>query len=400
MRLFKPKYRDKKGRKKQVAKWWIEFKDPNGIVQRWGLSTTNQDVADITRSQLNSLNEWAKKGLSVSDDLVKWVRLQEPKLREKIYDAGLLPVGQTNLTKPLLEHLEDYRNALLINSEDRYVRQTITRIRKIIDGCGFKFWADIEGTKINEYISSRCEKDTGRHTGQIYIRSFRQFANWLKKQKRITSIPEIESMKYDKTERRAFEYDEWSRLLKTTREGPVRSCMTGHTRYVLYKLAMETGLRLDELSSLTRTSFNFSNCTVFVPGKDTKGKRGHHKDATQSMTPETAELVKDLVKDMMPNVKVFSLTTHAPEMLRYDCIAAGIEVENYKGKIVFHSLRHTCATFLVNQGVDIKTVQMIMRHSKIEMTMEYYTHILRGSKAEAVNRLRNIEQESAKEKTA
>lgn len=396
MRLYKPKYKDRNGKTKQVEKWWIEFRDPNGIVQRWGLSTTDQDVAEITKSQINSLNEWAKKGLSVSDDLVKWVRRQGSKLREKIYDAGLLPAGQTNLTKPLLEHLEDYRSALLINSEGRYPRQTIKRIKRIIDGCGFKFWADVDGIKINEYISRRCENGMGRHTGQIYIRCFRQFSNWLKKQKRIISTPEIESMKFDKAERRAFEYDEWRRLLKATREGLVRSRMTGHERYVLYKLAMETALRLDELSNLTRTSFNFSNCTVFVPGTQTK----NDKTATQSMTPETAELVKDLVKDMMPNVKVFSLTPHAPEMLRYDCIAAGIQIENYKGKIVFHSLRHTCATFLVNQGVDIKTVQAIMRHSKIEMTMEYYTHVLRGSETEAVNRLRNIEQEPAKEKTA
>jgi hypothetical protein len=32
--------------------------------------------------------------------------------------------------------------------------------------------------------------------------------------------------------------------------------------------------------------------------------------------------------------------------------------------------------------------------------MEYYTHVLRGSEAEAVNRLRNIEQAPAKEQTA
>lgn len=400
MRLFKPKYKDKRGRKKQSAKWWIEFKDPNGIVQRWGLSTTDQDVAEIISSQLNFLNEWAKKGLSVPDDIIKWVKKQEPKLREKIYKAGLLLAEQTNLTKLLIEQLEDYRSALSINSKDRYVRQTIRRIERIIDGCGFKFWADVDGIKINEYISSRCENGMSRHTGQIYIRCFRQFANWLKKQKRITATPEIESMKFDKAERRAFEYDEWHRLLDATREGPERSKMSGWIRYVLYKLAMETGLRLDELTGLTRTSFNFSNCTVFVPGKDTKGKRGYHRDATQNMTSGTAALVKDLIKDMKPNAKVFHLTPHAPEMLRKDCEAAGIETTNYKGTIVFHSLRHTLATFLVNKGVDIKTVQVIMRHSKIEMTMEYYTHILRGSKAEAISRLRNLEQKLVKEKSA
>ena len=45
-------------------------------------------------------------------------------------------------------HLKDYENALLINSEGRYPRQTINRIKRIIDGCDFEFWFDVSGEKI------------------------------------------------------------------------------------------------------------------------------------------------------------------------------------------------------------------------------------------------------------
>lgn len=90
MRLYKPKYRDKDGKTKQVKKYWLEFRDPNGIVQRWGLATTDQDVADITKSQINSLNEWAKQGLPPPKDLFRWAQHQKPKLYDKMYSAGIL----------------------------------------------------------------------------------------------------------------------------------------------------------------------------------------------------------------------------------------------------------------------------------------------------------------------
>ncbi|MHC4334748.1 MAG: hypothetical protein ACYSUV_13520 [Planctomycetota bacterium] len=38
--------------------------------------------------------------------------------------------------------------------------------------------------------------------------------------------------------------------------------MTGHERAVLYLTAIETGLRVKELQSLTVSSFNFDDCIV------------------------------------------------------------------------------------------------------------------------------------------
>lgn len=89
-RLYKPKYRDKKGKKKQVAKWWIEFRCPMRIVRRWSLSTTDKNVAEIVASQIDSLNEWAKQGLPPTKDLLRWAQHQKPKLYDKMYSAGIL----------------------------------------------------------------------------------------------------------------------------------------------------------------------------------------------------------------------------------------------------------------------------------------------------------------------
>jgi integrase len=58
-------------------------------------------------------------------------------------------------------------------------------------------------------------------------------------------------------------------------------------------------------------------------------------------------------------------------------------------RIDFHSLRHTCATWLIHSGADVKTIQSVMRHADIKLTLDRYGHLFPGSEAEAVARLRD-----------
>lgn len=48
--------------------------------------------------------------------------------------------------------------------------------------------------------------------------------------------------------------------------------------------------------------------------------------------------------------------------------------------ICFHELRHTCASLLINIGIDPKTVSKRLGHSDSSVTMEIYTHIFESSK--------------------
>lgn len=75
------------------------------------------------------------------------------------------------------------------------------------------------------------------------------------------------------------------------------------------------------------------------------------------------------------------------EMLRPDLELAGIEYETEEGFADLHSLRHTCGNMLTAAGVHPKTVQEIMRHGDINLTMGTYTDLQDSEKAEAVNKL-------------
>ncbi|WP_017556513.1 tyrosine-type recombinase/integrase [Nocardiopsis baichengensis] len=52
-----------------------------------------------------------------------------------------------------------------------------------------------------------------------------------------------------------------------------------------------------------------------------------------------------------------------------------------------HDLRHTCATLLLAQGVDARTIMEILGHSAINVTMNVYAHVLPERQREALDKL-------------
>jgi site-specific recombinase XerD len=67
-------------------------------------------------------------------------------------------------------------------------------------------------------------------------------------------------------------------------------------------------------------------------------------------------------------------------------------VTDLRHKIVFHTLRHTYASWLVMSGVDLYTVQRLMGHSTIAMT-ERYSHLAPNHLKKAVSTFEdNIKQ--------
>jgi integrase len=56
----------------------------------------------------------------------------------------------------------------------------------------------------------------------------------------------------------------------------------------------------------------------------------------------------------------------------------------------FHSLRHSCATLLLNQGVSARTIMEILGHSSIRVTMDAYAHVFPAIQQEAMAEMHRI----------
>ena len=76
---------------------------------------------------------------------------------------------------------------------------------------------------------------------------------------------------------------------------------------------------------------------------------------------------------------------------------AGLPEEKIYGP---HALRHTFATLLLSNGVDIKTVSELLGHSDITVTYNTYIHVIKEQKAKAVASLPNLTSVSKAENNA
>ena len=62
------------------------------------------------------------------------------------------------------------------------------------------------------------------------------------------------------------------------------------------------------------------------------------------------------------------------------------DIEDRRQKVVFHTLRHTYASWLVERGADLYTVKELMGHKTLAMT-ERYSHLGENTLKQAVSRL-------------
>lgn len=74
----------------------------------------------------------------------------------------------------------------------------------------------------------------------------------------------------------------------------------------------------------------------------------------------------------------------SPEVVAKVCAAAGIT------PIRLHDLRHSMATFALRQGVDLKTIQTMLRHSRLATTADLYTHVLQEVQRSGADRMGDL----------
>jgi len=369
--IFKRKYNrivNGKKVKKQSKCWYVKYRDADGIEQR----VKGYPDKDATRQMAARL-------------------AKETALAEE----GVVDRYKAHRTRPLREHIEEFRQSLLAkgNTPD-YVKTVLARLTRIVEGCGFVRWDDIQASRIQRYLAGLRDGENGisAQTFNFYLQASKQFCKWMVLDRRATESPVRHlkglNVKLDRRhDRRPLEPDEIRRVLEVTRAAPQRFGMTGPQRAMLYRLAVETGLRANELRTLTVSSFDLDKDTVTVRAGYSKRKR----EDVLPLRPDTAAELRRFLAGKLPETRAFKVPGKPAVMLRTDLADVGIPyVDDSERYADFHALRHTTGTWLAANGVHPKVAQAIMRHSDINLTMARYTHTLRGQEAEAVRSLPDL----------
>lgn len=259
-----------------------------------------------------------------------------------------------------------------------------------------EFMGDIDVTKINldmvqEYRMHLNRMEVGprkkvmsKKTQNYHIIALRAFLKYLIKLDMEVLAPE--KIDLGKTSRRSVDFlrpEEVERFLEGFGGKTVRDLRDRAIAYTLYS----TGLRISELVALNIEDVDLEQGEFMVRGKGDKPRPVFLNSSAKVCIKHYLKERKDdysplFVRDRTPFKKlgecetkqekndVMRLSAYSiQEMIRKNALIAGI-----KKKVTPHTLRHSFATTLLNEGADLRAVQEMLGHSSIQTT-QIYTHV-------------------------
>lgn len=141
---------------------------------------------------------------------------------------------------------------------------------------------------------------------------------------------------------------------------------------VVIAMLYGSGLRIGEIINLKLSNFDFNRKQLHI--ENSKGRKDRYTTIAESLFP----LLKNYYNTYKP--KTFFIENpkggrYSPEsiraFLRKSTKSAGITKT-----VTPHTLRHSYATHMLEQGTDIRYIQELLGHSRPETTM-IYTHVTR-----------------------
>jgi integrase len=77
------------------------------------------------------------------------------------------------------------------------------------------------------------------------------------------------------------------------------------------------------------------------------------------------------------------------DYLRPAAVRAGVLEKGDRRRFGWHNFRHSLASFLVANGTDTKTVQELLRHAKVQTTLDLYSQSVPADRMLAQGRMLN-----------
>ena len=384
MRYFRKRYKDKSDKVREAPRWYLDFCDHLEI-RRVLPASEDEETTRLFGNYLHRLIDCRKHKDEPNQQLRAWIKTLDKRYTAKFIQWGLLS-GQ--IRKGILA---DELAIFCSEAKTKCSSMITSRIRVVFNACGFKTWTDIDRDKIEKFLDRIMAKGITRQvllkSGKIkttnsgplsqqtrkhYVRAIVQFCNWYIERYRIEQLSPVHGLKAGtvkelKHPRRPLTDEEITKLLESTEQSnQIELGLPGPERKLLYLVALNTGLRLNELRCLR--GCDFINNQIALPGKHTK----NGEIAFQPLPKYVADELRQT-----PRFEQGPLFRKVPakgaKMLKRDLAAAGVPYKDYLGRYAdFHSLRHTYCRILYDSGVDVKTAQQLMRHHDIKLTLDTY----------------------------
>lgn len=345
-------------------KLYLRYKEPNG--RKRNLSTGISYPLKASRKQQAEAKRKAEKiGLQMLLD-VKAKGQQKKRSSEKL----------SNFLE--YKYFVHVKNNMSENSERIYVNA----LNRFLDICGNRNINDYKRSDIQNYKMHRLNIDGVKKTTiNIELRSIKAGFNWGLKNEYLQKHPfrGLDFMFEVDDRREELSKEQIKKLLKKT-EGT----MIG----LVIRFGYNTGARIGMISNMKWKMVNFEERYINFPASIMKS----NKPFTMPLNDQAFNIVQvwySLAKkdrkynpDQYEDLPLKECYVVQKEKTGGRYTVRGMQTMFNRAKkkvgipktIKFHSLRHSFATHLLENGADIYSVSKLMAHSSVQVTASFYDH--------------------------
>lgn len=251
-------------------------------------------------------------------------------------------------------------------------RQDLTEFLNFLQQENINSWPT-KATDIDAFLARQKDLHKSNSSISRMISSLRKFYQWLARQdiQKLNPMIEIDPPKKEKRLPVALTIDEVNSLLAQ----PNTSKKLGLRDRALLETLYATGMRVSELINLKEENIHAELKLVKVLGKGSKERLIPISDVALDWLKRYEEKVREPMllskgrysEYVFLNNRGSILTRQAVwQIIKRYCQMAGIEKD-----VTPHTLRHTFATHLLENGADLRVVQEILGHADISTTQIY-----------------------------
>ena len=223
-----------------------------------------------------------------------------------------------------------------------------------------------------EYLQK--EKKLTPRSIERHLTTLRNFYKYLIKTNQVKNdiMKNIDNLKLGRFLPEVLSIDEVDKLLNIELNNPFN-----YRTKAMLELMYGSGLRVSELVNLELNDIDLFNGTILIMGKGSKERIVPIGDYAKEYLEKYLEVRSELMKKKNGNPSKLFLNNHGKPITRngFNFLLKNILIEKGINKNVTpHTLRHSFATHMLDNGADLRTIQELLGHSDI-VTTRIYTHI-------------------------
>lgn len=302
--------------------------------------------------------------------------------------------------------LMDYKkSSIRVGTYISYEQAIRTRIKPALGMWALK---EIRNDMVQKFINQLMEKGLSASTIENTYRVLKMALDQAVDNELISRNPanKVIIPRRIRKEARVLTVEEQEEFIKIARE---------YSNGEAFILILATGLRIGEALALTWDDIDFENKMLMV--NKTQVEHVVHADGkpvrqvnystpktetgnrTIPLIPAAIDLLKEIQEKQKIQKKKLGKAYHDNNLIFCTFDGKVVFISNMERRVKLiakrigaedvhpHTLRHTFATRGLEKGIELKVMQVLLGHSKIDMTANIYTHVLPEKKNESIMKL-------------